>query len=82
MVQCVCMKKRIKNTITGIRLSSANNVSSLGQLAASSLLLIAFLISSCENDEKDIVNWTKKEVMKEEATHMISYLSQDDTGGR
>jgi LPS export ABC transporter protein LptC len=38
-------------------------------------LLLA--LTACENDEKKIDAWTKKVVMQEEATQVISYLSQD-----
>jgi LPS export ABC transporter protein LptC len=39
--------------------------------------LAAFYLSSCENDEKTIKNLSEKVVMKEEATNIESYLSQD-----
>jgi LPS export ABC transporter protein LptC len=36
-----------------------------------------FFLLSCENDEKAVTDWTKKVIMKEEATNVVSYLSQD-----
>ena len=33
-------------------------------------------VSACENDEKKIADYTKNVVMKEEATDIVSYLSQ------
>jgi LPS export ABC transporter protein LptC len=41
-----------------------------------SLFLLIFLISSCENDPKEIENWTKKAELREEAKTIESYLSQ------
>ena len=41
------------------------------------LWLAAFFFSGCENDVKAIDDLTKKVVMKEEATNIISYFSQD-----
>ena len=41
------------------------------------LLLIAFLISSCENDVKTIRELTENKVTKEEAIDIESYLSQE-----
>jgi len=39
-------------------------------------LLFAFYFTSCENDPKEIENWTKKAELKEEARTIESYLSQ------
>ena len=39
-------------------------------------LCLLTIICSCENDPKDIENWTKKADMKEEAKNIESYLSQ------
>jgi hypothetical protein len=47
------------------------------RLIAHSLLLIAFLFSSCENDVKVINDLTEKKVMKEEAIKIEGFLSQD-----
>lgn len=41
-----------------------------------SLWLTLFLFTSCENDEKKINALTKNVIMKEEATNVISYMSQ------
>ena len=40
------------------------------------LILVPLLLSSCENDPKEIENWTKKVELKEEAKTVESYLSQ------
>ncbi len=40
------------------------------------LWLALFLFTSCENDEKKINALTKDVVMKEEATNVVSYMSQ------
>jgi hypothetical protein len=40
-------------------------------------LFVTFFMCACENDEKVIKDWTKKVVMKEEATGVQSLLSQD-----
>jgi LPS export ABC transporter protein LptC len=39
-------------------------------------LLILLFFSSCENDPKEIENWTKKTELREEAKTIESYLSQ------
>lgn len=39
-------------------------------------LLFSFFFASCENDPKDIENWTKNVELKEEAKTVESYLSQ------
>lgn len=36
-----------------------------------------FFIMACENDDKVLQDWTKRVVLKEEATNIESYLSQD-----
>lgn len=36
-----------------------------------------FFIIACENDDKVLQDWTKRVVLKEEATNIESYLSQD-----
>ncbi|MBL7730683.1 MAG: LPS export ABC transporter periplasmic protein LptC [Chitinophagaceae bacterium] len=41
------------------------------------MLLSAIFIAACENDEKKIEEWTKDVVMKEEASKVEAYLSQD-----
>src|SRR5260221_11037773 len=41
------------------------------------LVLIAFLISSCENDVKTIRELTENKVTKEEAINIQSFLSQE-----
>ena len=41
------------------------------------LIIGCCFVYGCENDKKDIDAWTKKVVMKEEATKVESYLSQD-----
>jgi LPS export ABC transporter protein LptC len=41
-----------------------------------SALLILLFFSSCENDPKEIENWTKKTELREEAKTIESYLSQ------
>jgi LPS export ABC transporter protein LptC len=43
---------------------------------AGAFLAGCFIFVSCENDEKVLNDWTKKVVMKEEARHMESFLSQ------
>jgi len=40
------------------------------------LLLITFFISSCENDEKELKEWTRNQIMVEEAKVVDIYLSQ------
>ncbi len=35
-----------------------------------------YFLCSCENDEKKVTDWTKKVVMKEEATDIKTYFSQ------
>jgi len=49
----------------------------LFRLATHGLWVIAILLSSCENDEEVIKEWTNDKVMIEEATSIESYLSQD-----
>lgn len=39
-------------------------------------LLFTFFFTSCENDPRDIENWTKRAELKEEAKTVESYLSQ------
>jgi hypothetical protein len=39
-------------------------------------LLFTFFLLSCENDPREIENWTKKVELKEEAKTVESYLSQ------
>lgn len=46
------------------------------RLIVVSLWLTLFLFTSCENDEKKIDALTKNVVMKEEATNVVSYMSQ------
>lgn len=46
-------------------------------LFAAALLLSCCFLSSCENDEKKITDWTKRVVMKEVATNVVSQLSQE-----
>jgi len=41
-----------------------------------SALLILLFFSSCENDPKEIENWTKRTELREEAKTIESYLSQ------
>jgi LPS export ABC transporter protein LptC len=41
------------------------------------LITTIVVLSSCENDEKKIEDWSKNVVLKEEATNVESYLSQD-----
>ena len=41
-----------------------------------SALLLLFFFSSCENDPKEIENWTKRTELREEAKTVESYLSQ------
>ena len=41
-----------------------------------SALLVLLFFSSCENDPKEIENWTKKAELREEAKTIESYLSQ------
>lgn len=36
-----------------------------------------FFMAGCENDEKAINDWTRRVVMKEEASNVVSYMSQD-----
>jgi LPS export ABC transporter protein LptC len=45
-------------------------------LYAAALLTGCCFVSACENDEKKIADYTKNVVMKEEATNVVSYLSQ------
>ena len=45
-------------------------------LVSCTLFLVSFLFTSCENDPKEIENWTKKAELKEEAKTVESYLSQ------
>ena len=45
-------------------------------LYAAALLTGCCFVSACENDEKKIAEYTKNVVMKEEATTVVSYLSQ------
>ena len=40
------------------------------------LFLVPFFFSSCENDPKEIEDWTKKAELREEAKTVESYLSQ------
>jgi len=40
------------------------------------LFFVIFLFSSCENDPKEIEDWTKKAELREEAKTIESYLSQ------
>jgi LPS export ABC transporter protein LptC len=41
------------------------------------IFLVVLLLIACENDKKQIDAWTKKVTMKEEATNVESYLSQE-----
>lgn len=45
-------------------------------LYAAALITGCCFVSACENDEKKIEAYTKNVVMKEEATTVVSYLSQ------
>lgn len=42
---------------------------------AAAILIGCFFICACENDAKKINDWTKDKVMTEEATDVVSYLS-------
>lgn len=44
---------------------------------AAALLIGCCFVWGCENDKKKIEEWTKKVVMKEEATQVVGYMSQD-----
>ena len=44
---------------------------------AALLVTGCFFLFGCENDVKEVDNWTKKVVMKEVATDIESYLSQE-----
>lgn len=68
------MKKKLSNTPVVFR---HNFIYYSIRLATHSLLLAAFFLSSCENDEKTIKELTEKVVMREEAINMESYFSQD-----
>lgn len=46
-------------------------------LPAAALLIGCCFVYACGNSKKDIENWTRKVVMKEEANKVESYLSQD-----
>jgi LPS export ABC transporter protein LptC len=68
------MKSHSFNRFNGI----AAAVAFPAKLVLLSLLLAAvFVFAGCENDEKKIQDWSKNVVMKEEATQVESYLSQD-----
>jgi LPS export ABC transporter protein LptC len=54
-----------------------NNFSSYKKvLYAAALFTGCCFVSACENDEKKIADYIKNVVMKEEATNVVSYLSQ------
>ena len=55
-----------------IRLSPHKNI-----IKIAAVLISCFFVYGCENDQKEIENFTRKVVMKEEATHIESMLSQD-----
>lgn len=46
-------------------------------LLSSIILTACFLLSACENDEKDINRWTREVNLKETAVDVDSYLSED-----
>jgi hypothetical protein len=68
------MKKKSSNTATGYY---RNLVHYSEGIMMYCILLTAFLISSCENDVKQIKDLTEKKVMKEEAIKIEGYLSQE-----
>jgi len=43
------------------------------------LLLVCAFLASCENDDAAIEEWTKKVVLREEATNVETYFSQNGT---
>ena len=73
-LQRVCMKENSLHTAAD---NNRNLVHNSVKLIAYSLLLIAFLFTGCENDEKVIRDLTEKKVMKEEAINIEGYLSQE-----
>ncbi|MET0391944.1 MAG: LPS export ABC transporter periplasmic protein LptC [Chitinophagaceae bacterium] len=46
-------------------------------LIAAACILSCFFMAGCENDEREINEWTQDRQMVEEATKVESYLSQD-----
>ncbi|HMR93601.1 MAG TPA: LPS export ABC transporter periplasmic protein LptC, partial [Chitinophagaceae bacterium] len=42
-----------------------------------SLLFLASFVAACENSQKDIDTWTKDKLLREEATGVESYMSQE-----
>ena len=70
------MKKKLPNTPVGYHYNHSYYFLRLAS-AFGGLLLVAFFLSSCENDEKVINDLTKKVIMQEEAINMESYFSQD-----
>lgn len=46
-------------------------------LIAAACILSCCFVCSCENDQRVIDEWTKDKTMKEEATNIVSYLSQE-----
>jgi LPS export ABC transporter protein LptC len=54
-------------------------ISILKRFCTAAFVLSCFFVCSCENDEKDIDNFLRENVTKEEATDIESYFSQ---GGR
>jgi LPS export ABC transporter protein LptC len=69
------MIKKYLHILAG-RLTPKQNIFGFFKAAAHSLWLLVILCS-CENDVKKVNDWTKKVVMKEEATKVESFLSQD-----
>lgn len=65
------MKKKSTNTA-----ADYNQVKYV-RFAACALCLVAFLITGCENEVKQIKELTEKKVLKEEAIEIEGYLSQD-----
>jgi LPS export ABC transporter protein LptC len=56
---------------SSVNMSKHSNLKNLFVVAA-----LFFLASSCENDDRVLKDWTKNVVLKEEATQITTYLSQ------
>lgn len=68
------MKSPLRNRFVS---RAAPSSSGTGILTALLFIVLAWAVSGCENDERKIQDWSKNVVMKEEATKVESYLSQD-----
>lgn len=54
-----------------------NNLGPFNKIYAAAFIISCCFVCGCENDQAEIDKWTSNETMVEEATNVVSYLSQE-----